>query len=65
MQSRPIGKVQAIDGSYVPRAVRAPCGFPAYFDNASGCAYICSSCFAVLGSIGMPKECSDLYEEDK
>ena len=40
-----------------------PCGGTAYFDHASGCAHRCENCMAVVGSIGMPRECKN--EMDK
>jgi hypothetical protein len=36
-----------------------PCGGVAYFDVASGIAYRCELCGAVVGSIGQPQECKD------
>jgi hypothetical protein len=49
----------------VPVIVHAPCGNAARWDYKSGYGYRCMSCFAVLGSIGMPKQCSELYNETK
>lgn len=43
----------------VPMQVDAPCGVPAYFDRSSGCGYRCSLCFAVLGSVGIPRACEE------
>ena len=42
-----------------------PCGGTAYFDHESGCSYRCETCFAVVGSIGMPRECAKLYKEEE
>ena len=37
-----------------------PCGGTAFLDEESTIySYRCSSCFAVVGSIGMPKYCKD------
>ena len=40
-------------------AMHLPCGGTAYWDDASGISYCCERCGAVVGSIGMPKECRD------
>jgi hypothetical protein len=40
-----------------------PCGGRMYFDTASECAYRCDRCMAVVGSVGMPRECEKLYRE--
>ena len=34
-----------------------PCGGVAHFDTQSGCSYRCETCFATVGSVGMPREC--------
>jgi hypothetical protein len=44
---------------------KLPCGGIAYFDWASECAHRCDSCNAVVGSIGMPRECKTLMDMDK
>jgi hypothetical protein len=41
-----------------------PCGGTAHFDEGSGIGYRCE-CGSVLGSIGMPKHCSDIAEQYK
>ncbi len=41
------------------------CGSSASFDHASGICYRCNYCNAVVGSIGMPVHCKDLYEIEK
>ena len=38
------------------------CGNIAYFDHGSGCAHRCEHCMAVVGSVGMPRECKTLYD---
>lgn len=38
------------------------CGSVASFDHESGISYRCNTCFAVVGSIAMPKDCKDLYD---
>ena len=38
------------------------CGATAYFDHESGISYRCSTCFMVVGSIGMPSQCKELYD---
>ncbi len=40
-----------------------PCGGTGYFDHASGFSYRCDTCNAVIGSIGMPRECVDEYRK--
>lgn len=40
-----------------------PCGGIAYFDHDSGISYRCATCFAVVGSVGMPRSCKE--ETDK
>lgn len=42
-----------------------PCGNIAYFDYGSGCAHRCEHCMAVLGSVGMPRECKQLQDMEK
>ena len=39
--------------------MRLPCGGTAYFDYESGISYRCTTCFAVVGSVGMPRSCKD------
>lgn len=39
--------------------IKLPCGGTAYFDHDSGFSYRCSTCYAVIGSIGQPEECKD------
>lgn len=41
------------------------CGSTSYFDVASGISYRCDTCMAVVGSIGMPPECKELYDMEK
>jgi hypothetical protein len=40
-----------------------PCNSRAHFDGDF--SYRCENCFAVVGSIGQPKRCSDLAKEFK
>lgn len=41
-------------------AMSLPCGGVAYLDPESSIySYRCSTCFAAVGSIGMPKHCKD------
>jgi hypothetical protein len=42
---------------------RLPCGGMAYFDHSNGFSYRCGNCLAVVGSIGMSRECQDLLDE--
>ena len=41
------------------------CGNIAVFDMSSGISYRCENCSAVVGSVGMPKECQSLYEMER
>ena len=43
--------------------MKLPCGGIAYFDVESGISYRCSTCLAVIGSIGQPRECVDEAEK--
>jgi hypothetical protein len=48
------------------KPMHLPCGGTAYFDYASGISYRCETCYAVVGSIGMPQACQasiDLYNK--
>lgn len=42
-----------------------PCGGRAHFDHGSGCSHRCYTCFATVGSIGMPRECKTLLDIEK
>jgi hypothetical protein len=46
----------------VPRYIKVLCGATAEFDVESGISYRCHDCFAVVGSVGMPKRCKELYD---
>ncbi len=37
--------------------MKLPCGSDAEFDYAAGHGYRCTSCNAVVGSVGMPSRC--------
>jgi hypothetical protein len=43
--------------------IHMPCGGTAYFDESSGISYRCDTCMAVLGSIGMPETCRQIYRD--
>jgi hypothetical protein len=45
--------------------IYAPCGNLAYFDVESGIGYRCQTCFAILGSMGMPRECKELADMER
>jgi hypothetical protein len=49
----------------LPKPIELLCGSVAEFDIDSGISYRCRSCFAVIGSVGMPKRCKELYEMEK
>ena len=42
-----------------------PCGAVAVFDIESGISYRCTTCFAVVGSIGMPRDCKQLMDDEE
>lgn len=44
-------------GNYHVSQIKLPCGSIALFDADAGYGYRCTDCFAVVGSIGQPKEC--------
>lgn len=46
-------------------SIATPCGATAYFDIGSGIGYRCEECMAIIGSMGMPRECKDLMEMDE
>ena len=37
------------------------CGSIARFDEGNSISYRCETCMAVVGSVGMPRECKELY----
>jgi hypothetical protein len=41
------------------KLMKLPCGGIAEFDQESGISYRCRACYAVVGSIGMPRDCKD------
>jgi hypothetical protein len=41
--------------------IRLECGSLAEFDVDSGIGYRCTECYAMVGSVAMPKRCSELY----
>lgn len=45
-----------------PPDINLECGSVASFDPDSGISYRCNTCFAVVGSIGMPRQCKELYD---
>jgi len=56
----------AIDGSKAPYKLdRMACGGVPLFDVDSGCAYRCSNCFAVIGSIGQSPTCVDMNNDEE
>lgn len=44
--------------------IQLPCGQIAEFDYSSGISYRCTTCMAVYGSIGMPRSCRELMEQE-
>ena len=61
MKSNPT--THAFDGTPVPLYQYLPCGNRATFNHASGMSYRCDQCWAVVGSIGQPRECKDEAEK--
>ena len=56
---------RAFDGTIVTDQLKAlPCGGVPMFDHQSGYAYRCDSCNAVIGSIGMPRDCYEQYSKN-
>jgi hypothetical protein len=45
-----------------PEDIELECGSIASFDMDSGISYRCTTCFAVVGSIGMPDRCRELED---
>jgi len=45
-----------------PEDIELECGAIASFDTGSGISYRCTECFAVVGSIAMPRECRELED---
>jgi len=42
-----------------------PCGGVPTFDHESSCySYRCDQCFAVVGSVGMPGHCKELWDNE-
>lgn len=42
-----------------PKIIYSPCGNEAVWDYESDMGYRCTTCFAMIGSIGQPKSCQD------
>lgn len=59
----------AVDGSFAPDELpKMNCGGVPIFDNASGCAYRCDKCMAIIGSISQPDDCKEInmqYADDE
>ena len=55
----------AFDGTIVPTKLpKMSCGGTPVFDGDSGHAYVCDSCFSVIGSVGQPTICVELNKEN-
>lgn len=55
---------KAFDGTLVPASLpKMPCGGTPHFDEASGYAYRCDVCFAVIGSVSQPNRCKELNKK--
>ena len=55
------------DGARLSRFTETPCGAHAEFDYGSGMGYRCTKCGAMIGSIGMPRDCYQIMitEQEK
>ena len=49
----------------VPQRIYLPCNAVAEFDIPSEMGYRCTSCFAMVGSIGQPRQCVNEVEKWK
>jgi hypothetical protein len=49
----------------VPAEIKTLCGHIAEFDFSSMCGYRCTNCMAIIGSMGMPLQCEQLYEQEE
>jgi len=57
---------KAFDGTPVPEfGDKLPCGETPRWDYGSACGYRCEYCGAMVGSIGMPKRCREMMEEER
>ena len=57
-----------LDSPYIDEefeTIELLCGATASFDHSSGISYRCNTCLAVVGSMGMPRECKKLYDMEK
>jgi hypothetical protein len=41
--------------------INLPCGATAHFAREAGYGHRCNTCFAVVGSVGMPRDCAERY----
>ena len=57
---------KAFDGTPVPDlGEQLPCGEVPRWDYESASGYRCEYCGAMVGSIGMPKRCREMMEEER
>lgn len=55
-----------VDGQWMHLPpIKTACGNTASFDDGSGYGFRCDACGAVIGSIGMPRHCKDLYDMEE
>ena len=52
----------SVSNIYPP--IELPCGGEAWFDHESGISFRCIDCFAVVGSVGMPRDCKEIYDRE-
>lgn len=57
--------MNAYDKTTIFKPIKLLCGSEAVFDVESGMGHRCTTCNAMLGSIGMPKRCKDLYDMER
>lgn len=59
------GTCEAFDGTKVPCVLKKmKCGGTPIFDQDTGYAYRCDTCYAILGSIGQSNYCKNLNKEE-
>ena len=57
---------KSFDGCHVPEYQDTlPCGGRPHWDYGSAAGYRCDTCNAMIGSIGMPKECHDMIHAER
>ena len=57
--------LRSVSDKLIKQHILLPCVAVAYFDHESEMGYRCSTCFAMVGSIGQPDECQKEMEKYK